>query len=306
MRIAYLIMTHENPHLLKRAIRVLSAGDDECGFFIHLDKKTPFGSFSSVTGPNVKFLQRIPVYWGEFSQVQGTLSLIRDAIHSRQGFEYLIFLQGNCFPLRTGGYIRRYLESNRGIECTNLLKVPAPGSPMSRINTIRYPRSKPVRRFTFRLLAKLGFARRNHQDHLRGLEPYSGEATWAFTREACQYILTFDEANPHVAQYFRTTFAPDETFFHTILGNSRFRDRIRRDLVYVDWSSTDGPGHPLFINEEHVGFFEGTNQVFRNDLYGPGELMFARKFNDRRLDIVGRVETMIEQKEGVRLHVADT
>jgi hypothetical protein len=307
MRIAYLIMVHENPQLLQRTIRTLSFGDEECGFFIHLDAKTTDGSFSSVSGQNVRFSEkRIPVYWGEFSQVQATLLLVRQAVESPTVYDYCVFIQGSCYPLRTGGYIRRYLEANRGLEYTNILKVPGPGSPISRFDTIRYPSSRPVRRFAFRVLSKIGLAQRDHRIYLGGLEPYSGEATWAFTREACQYVLNFNTANPQVEKYFQDMFAPDETFWHTILGNSKFRDRMRRDLVYVDWSlATDGSGHPELISHEHVASFEVQHQVSRSDMYGPGELLFARKFNDSRLDVVRRVEAMIERKERVRLSATD-
>jgi hypothetical protein len=301
MRIAYLIMTHENPLLLRRTISLLSCGDQECGFFIHLDRKTAGKAFSSVRGQNVWFSEkRIPVYWGEFSQVEAILSLIRQAIASPNGYDYCVLITGSCFPLRTGGYIRRFFEENRGQECMDILKVPGPGKPISRFDTIRYPSHKPIRRFIYRALAKIGLARRNHRKYLGGLEPYSGDGAWALTREACQYLLNFISVNPHVENFFRDTFASDEAFFQTILGNSPYRARMRRNLVYAIWP---GPvnGHPAVIGEEDVSAFEAQDQVCRNDIYGPGELLFARKFNDRRLDLVSRVEAMIEHKEGVRL-----
>jgi core-2/I-Branching enzyme len=301
MKMAYLIMTHENPQLLQRTIRTLSFGDEECAFFIHLDRKTPLKEFSAITGQNVWFCERrIPVYWGEFSQVEAILSLVRQAIESPSGYDYCILITGSCYPLRTGGYIRKFLEANPGSEYMEIVKVPGPGYPLSRFRTIRYPSNKPVLRFAFRVLAKIGLAQRDLKKYLGGLEPYSGEGAWALSREACQYVLGFMAANPHVEKYFRHTFAPDEVFFHTILGNSKFLDRIRRNLVYAVWP---GPanGHPAVISFEDVAMFEAQDQVSCDDLHGPGELLFARKLNDGRLDLVSRVDAMIERKEGVRL-----
>ena len=347
MRIAYLIMTHENPLLLQRMIRTLSFGDEECAFFIHLDRKTAFEGFSSVCGQNVWFSNnRIPVYWGEFSQVDAILSLVRKAIESPSGYDYCVLITGSCYPLRTGGYIRRFLEANQGLEYMDILMVPAPGKPLSRLNTIRYPSTKPIRRFVFRALARIGLAQRDHRKYLGGLEPYSGDGAWALTREACQYVIDFMAANPHLERYYRKTFAADEAFLQTILGNSKFRERMQRNFVYVDWSCRMN-GHPEMLCDEHVRLFEKRDRVDRerlaemfvqassphleemprdeinrlqqqerflrlapmsqqlgishSDTYRLGELLFARKFNDARLDVVSRIDAMIERKESVRL-----
>lgn len=301
MKIAYLIMAHENPQLLQRTIRTLSYGDSECAFFIHLDRKTPFEPFSSVCGQNVHFLEeRLPVYWGEVSQVEAILSLVREAMASPNRYDYCVLITGSCYPLRTGRYIASFLEMNRGVEYMDILKAPSPGKPIARFNTIRYPSTQPVRRFLFRALAKVGLAERNHRKYFGGLEAYSGDGAWALTRDACQYVLDFESANPHLQKYFQRTFAPDEAFVHTILGNSKFRNRIRRNLVYAIWPGPTN-GHPALITQEHVLRFEAQGQVSGNRMYGPGELVFARKFNDRNLDVVASVDAMIERKEGVRL-----
>jgi hypothetical protein len=307
MRIAYLIMTHENPQLLQKSIRTLSFGDTECAFFIHLDRKTRFEPFASLSGQNIQFIEpRIPVYWGEFSQVEATLSLVRHAIEDPLGYDYFALLTGSCYPLRTGGYIRKFLEANKDLEYMDIIKVPGPGKPMARFDTIRYPSSKPVRRLAFRALATIGLAWRDHRKYLGHLEPYAGEGTWALTRDACRYLLDVVSANLHLETYFRNTFASDEAFFHTILGNSKFLTRMRRNLVYAVWLGP-GPanGHPAVINHEHVAVFDAHDPVTRNDIHGSGELLFARKFSDGRLDVVQRVDLMIERKECVRLSNAN-
>jgi hypothetical protein len=302
MRIAYLVMTHENPSLLQRMIQTLSFGDGECGFFIHLDQKTPYEAFASVHGQNVCFCEkRIPVYWGEFSQVEAILALIRLALDSPNRYDYCFLITGSCYPLRTGGYIRKFIETNQGAEYMELVKVPGRGYPLTRFATIRYPRNKPILRFIYRFLAKIGLAQRDVRKHLGGLEPYSGEGAWVLSREACQYVLNFVGANPHVGKYFRCTFAPDEAFFHTILGNSQFRERMLPNLVYALWPNSAN-GHPAQISLEDVAMFEA-----QDGFEDPSkqELLFARKFNDRHLDVVRLVEAMIERKERIRLSLSD-
>jgi len=51
------------------------------------------------------------------------------------------------------------------------------------------------------------------------------------------------------------------------------------------------------ITSQHVAFFETQEKVCVNDLYSPGELLFARKFSDKDLDLLQRIDDMIDRKE---------
>ena len=297
MKIAYLILTHANPNLLKRLIGTLSS--ERSAFFVHVDLKADVREFSGVSGRNVFFSdQRMPVYWAEFTQVEATIRLMRQALDSSAGYDYFVFLQGSDYPLRCRSYIEEFLERNSDWEFISMVKMPAPGYPLSKINKLRFPSDKPIRRFASRALAKLGFAQRDYRRYLGGLEPYAGDACWALSRNACVYILEFAGCNPQVARYFRYTFSPDEMFFHTILGNSSLHPRARRSLLYRDWPI---PGaHPAVLNDAHVTFFEQQEKVLVKDQFGSGEALFARKFSDDRPDLLQRIDDMIERKEKSR------
>ena len=294
MKIAYLVIAHKNPLLLRRVIDALSSED--CAFLIHIDRKSRLEDFSGISGENVYFSkERIPVYWGEFSQVQAVVLLVRQALESPQSFDYFVLMQGSDYPLRSGTYIQNFLKENRGLEFMDLVKMPAPGKPLSRINTIRYPSNKPIRRFAARVLARLGLAQRDCGKYLNGLEPYSGSACWTLSRGACQYVLDFMDRNPQVEKFFENTPAADEAMFHTILGNSAFRSRIRKSLVYADWSA-DG-SHPEMIARQHIKRFDAQEKVWLNDVYGSGEALFARKFSDENLALLEQIDEMIVRKE---------
>lgn len=295
MKIAYLMLVHSNPLLQQRAIDMLSS--EGSGFFLHVDAKSDIRPFGGIRGENVRFVEpRIPVYWGEFSIVRATIGLLRTALESPQGYDYLVFMQGSDYPLHSGSYIKKFFAENCGSEFLSLVKMPAPGYPLSRLEAFRYPSTKPVSRFVTRALGKIGLARRDYRKYLVGLQAYGGDASWALSREACQYILKFLMENPQVEAYFQNTFsAPDEWFFHTILGNSSYQLRCRRTLCYRDYP--DNLSHPAIIGEEHVRFFGTQERVLVEDEWGSGEVLFARKFSDRNLDIVDRMDEMIRRKE---------
>lgn len=287
---------HRNPRLLRSAIDKLST--ENCAFFIHIDRKSDIREFSNIGGENIFFSEeRVPVYWGEFSQVEATMRLIRRALACNTIFDYFVFLQGSDYPLRSGRYINRFLEENRGGEFMSLVKMPAPGYPLSKINKLRYPSDKPVRRFVTRFLGKLGLAQRDYRRYLGGLEAYAGHAWWTLSRDAAEYIVEFAKSNQHVDEYFRNAFTSDEMFFHTILGNSPFRSRIRNSLVYVDTDWSIRGEHRHMIDDENMRFFEAQEKVWVADEWGPREILFARKFSDDRWDLVERVDEMIRRKE---------
>jgi hypothetical protein len=141
----------------------------------------------------------------------------------------------------------------------------------------------------------VGLGQRDHKKYLGNLEPYSGLTWWTLSREACQYVVEFWQAHPAVAEFFENTHAPEESFIHTILGNSPFKSRMRRTLLYEDWRSP--AAHPEMIGEKHLELFASQPEVSLQDLHGPGELLFARKFSDDDFQMVERVAALIEKKE---------
>jgi hypothetical protein len=108
-------------------------------------------------------------------------------------------------------------------------------------------------------------------------------------------MLEFITRTPRVTAYFKNVFAADESFFHTILGNSEFRSRMRRHLHYEDWPAASP--HPVTIDDRHLVLFEAKDRVYVTDPYGSGEVLFARKFSEHRKDLLGRMDQMIDRKD---------
>jgi hypothetical protein len=296
MKIAYLLFAYKNPKLIQATVDFLAGAD--AAFFVHIDAKADLRPFEGLRGANVVFTdRRIPVYWAEFSGVEATLLLIRQALAARQRPDYLVLLSGSEFPLRSRRYIHAYLEAHRGIEYITMQKMPAPGKPLDRLDTVRYPTTRPVRRFVFRALAKAGLGRRDHRKYLGSLEPYSGNTWWAISGAAGQYVVEYAQAHPELAKFFEYVHAPEETYIHTILGNSPFRSRVRRNLVYEDWSGPGGRARPEMLTARHVDLFESQTEVTLQDLHGPGELLFARKLSDDDFPLVKRIAAMTESKD---------
>jgi hypothetical protein len=140
----------------------------------------------------------------------------------------------------------------------------------------------------------MGLAQRDYRKYLGALDPYGGSQWWALTREACRYIIAFVQSNEGLSRFFRNTCCPDEMFFHTILGNSPFRSRVRRNFTYLHMPAGQ---RPSFLNSAHVQRIELLDRPWIDDEWGSGEALFARKFSDDNLKLLDRIDAMILRRE---------
>ena len=172
------------------------------------------------------------------------------------------------------------------------------GKPVTRLTTYRQrPGDIKIFREMRKLAVRFGTIPegRDYKTYLRNMAPYGGSTWWALTRGACEYLQNFTHREPKVVSFFKHTECPDESFFQTILGNSHYKARMRRNLTYTDWSG--GGAHPAYLTEKHLEFFKASSQITMSDHYGTGELLFARKFSDQAQDIAIKLDRFIKEKE---------
>lgn len=302
MRIAYLILAHDNPAQLGRLVAALSSR--AASFFIHIDRKSNLDDFVAITDERVHFVpQRVAVHWADFSQVEAALVLLQAALAAPQPADYLVLLSGTDHPLQSALYIERFFAARAGTEFMNIVAMPceALGKPLSRLTTYQprpgEPRSRLVKRVR-RLLVRSGLkaVERDYRPHLDGLAPYAGSQWWALSRPACEHVLHFVARQPGVVDFFRNTVCPDEVFFQTVLGNSPYRLRMQRNLTYTDWSARGSS--PAFLEERHLELFVPGAPIVFDSGYGEGEVLFARKFSDRAAPLVARLDALRDAADG--------
>ena len=81
---------------------------------------------------------------------------------------------------------------------------------------------------------------------------------------AVEYIVNFAKSNPKYVQFFRTTFAPEEAFFHTILANAteEQRGKIHTErLTYMQWDRPEG-SYPSPISIEEVDAMLESGKIY--------------------------------------------
>ena len=292
MPVAYLILAHNCPNHFARLKDALLE-QRGAQLFIHIDGKSDIGPFrEAAPEARASFIDdRFVVAWGDFSVVQATLALMSAAHHSQRDFSHFCLLSGTDYPIRSPDYISEFFHLNRDVEFMNLVGMPAEhlNKPLSRLTRFRLPAAvpRPLRKPAQRLLDRV--VKRDYQRHMPGMKPFAGSQWWALTAEACDYALAFASNHPSYVSFFRHVIVPDESFFQTIIGNSPFASRVRKNLTQTWWTS--GASSPSVLDREHVLSLRGTEPVIVGGPYGSGEAIFARKFPDDSAELVNLLKT---------------
>ena len=299
MRIAYIILAHNSPEQLVRLIFKLNT--DDVSFFIHIDKKTDKTIYSQIFNqlnklPNVFFVKRYNSYWGSFNLVKATLEAINLIGKTGLEFEYVIFLSGQDYLIKTNAYIKRFLQENQGKEFIEYFPLPDNQWKEGGLIRIEYwhiywndqyfciPEKRefksPIVSFLYSFLILPLVKKRKLPE---GFAIYGGSQFWCLTGECIKWINIFVKQNPKFVKRFNYTYCTDEIFFQTLILNSPFKDKVVNDnLKYIDWGGDINAYHPIILEKKD---FEKIRE---------SEKLFARKFaQSKDSDILDMIDKMI-------------
>lgn len=89
----------------------------------------------------------------------------------------------------------------------------------------------------------------------RKKEIYRGWAHFSLTQECVEYVVAFHDSHPKFNKYFSHVYASDESYFHTIVYNSRFRKHTVEDVIPEEKRSIQALcnltyfEYPLYVTE---------------------------------------------------------
>jgi hypothetical protein len=280
-RIAYLILAHDSPAQLARLVRVLSDGDS--AFYIHIDRKAERARFVDALWETdlvhvLEPAESLNIRWGGFRMVEATLRLVRRAFATAPEHSRFCLLSGTHFPIKPLDEVHRRL-----VEPIELMRV---DHRLTRSDRTKFGRR--VQRFYMMdcglpssLIGSGFFARRVPDD----LPIFQGSQWWALTRPCMAYVLEYVRRHPRFVRFFRHTQVPDEMFFHSIVMDSPFRDRVSHNYVrngpagmppeprdhgitFLDWPTSES-AHPKLLALDDIPALMSSRCVF------------ARKFDEQ-------------------------
>lgn len=234
MKIAHLILAHNEPTQLERLINRLSHPDAD--IYIHLDKKTPIAAFEYLKDhKNVCFIKsRVKIYWGAYNMVQATLNGFKEIISSGKNYQYLNLLSGQDYPLKSAAFIHQFLAQNQGIAFMNyMLFEPDWMEASSRIRLYHFNNWRMPGKYILQDLINKLFI---HRTIPNKLVPVGRSQWFTIPMECVSYSLQYWRSNAKLRRFIKLTWGPDEFIFQTILYNSTYQSKmVNNDLRYIDW-----------------------------------------------------------------------
>jgi hypothetical protein len=266
MKLAHLILAHNNPAQLERLVRRLAGMDTD--IFIQLDGKTDLHPFEYLTKiDHVYFIEnRVPVYWGTFSIVQATLNGFEEILDKDKGqrYSHINLLSAQDYPLRSPAQFKQFLAEHPDRTFIHALNIREDWTEaMDRVKKFNFGDYRFPGHYLLQYAANILFLRKKVPEQL---VPHGRSQWFTITPECARYVINYVNTHANVKRYFRMSFAPDEFFFQTILMNSPLKDKVVNDnLRYIDFSL--GGTHPKVLTVKDA------NQMISSEKY------FARKFN---------------------------
>ena len=253
IRIAYLVLAHKNPQAINKMISALN--DESVEFYIHIDKKSNI--IDDITKAENIFISdnRVDVKWGSIKQVEAMLALMNMVKNSGREYDYVWFISGQDYPIKSNEYIQNFFTQNFGYNFIEI--IPKDDERYKRYlkrNQTWYPTWGASPKFIMRVLRKLYNYMTGGMKHsiikrknILGVDWCFGSNWFAITHEAMNYVLNEVDNKPYL-KYFKNCISPDESVFQTIIGNSEYANTVKDYLAYVDWS--EGKKNPKILMSE--------------------------------------------------------
>jgi len=290
MKIAFIITAYNKPAQLIRLVNCLGHKAGHENIYVHIDKKADFSEADILTGTNklITIFKKYPVYWGGFNQLQAILSLIEKALE-KNDYDYVVLLSGQDLPVLPHDDIMNFFKKNSGLSFITSYKFPTNVWPsfkngFERVHWFWFmdyvQRFRGIQRF--HILSHYVFDKFNIiRPSAKGLEFYGGSDWWMLPGEIAGHCLEQFQSSNKIRDCFKYSFIPTEMFFHTVIGNSPYRNSVtNHNYRFIPWSPGH-QGHPDNITIRH-----------KNDIKNSG-CLFARKFD---LEIDPEIFTYFENK----------
>lgn len=238
-RIAYIYLCHNNPELLGRVANALKYGED--AIFVHVDNKVDIEPFlmHAKEHSNVFFnMNRINNYWGGFHSIIATMETIRMAL-KHGAYTRFIVMQGQDYPLFSPKEIHDFFRNNDAEYCqAKDITVSTDKHDYMKwagywyLDCAKYSIPRifhfAISRFNFLGIKyrKGIFTYGNEAWHV-----YKGWAQVALTRNCVEHILSIYDNCSEYNRFMKHRFPPDEIYIHTIIHNSKYKDKVAKEII---------------------------------------------------------------------------
>jgi hypothetical protein len=245
----FLIQAHKDLGQLNALVEQLR--DDDFLVYVNLDRKCALDP--AAVHPSARLVRdRVDVHWGTFSQVQAVLNSLAQIVAEVPGFDKVVFLSAQDFPLLSNARLKEALARHAQHELLDTVAIGnAPGQWAAGFRYQYFHRDDAPRlvRWACRIANRAMRATGVNRRLPGGMRPYGGSSWWALSRACVRDILARVAREPGLVRFFRRCACPDEMFFQTLVMNSPFAPRVLgQNFRYVQWPE-HGARNPKVLDE---------------------------------------------------------
>ena len=267
IKIAYLIQCHKDFGSVKRLAERLKTENSDV--YVHVDgknvrEKTASLYDSAFAVPDEK---RVNVYWGDYSIVLASLSLIDAVICSGRKYDYIWLISGQDYPIKTTEYTERFLDENKGKAFIDTIPPDSERHKLySKRNDVPHPGLLIGKSFASRAARKVYYfltgGRKRTFAVFRRKSPVEyrfGSAWWCLPYSDVIKIKEYYDGNrAELDRFFSRSVCPDECFFQSLFHKVSDSETAA-SLTYIDWSG--GKSSPKTLTSEDVGRLIGSDKL---------------------------------------------
>ncbi|MEE1022827.1 MAG: beta-1,6-N-acetylglucosaminyltransferase [Muribaculaceae bacterium] len=273
-------MAHNNFQVLQKLLEALDSENHD--IFVHIDKKVKQLPHLRTQKSNLIILnRRIDVRWGHVSQVLAEYELFKSA-KANDAYSFYILLSGTHYPLLTSQNLYNYIEGYRGTSILTPLN-------FDRDEIIRkteykhcFFKSSSSKSKIIRVISNLlwRFA-------LRLQCPKVNDSKVSAITKCSQWIVACDydldvilKHESEMVKTFKYSLCPDELFIPYIFNNSNINPIYCRDFLFQEFSCAS----PVDLTHKDFSAIVESKSIF------------ARKFTDKNIDLIFKIEKYNEDK----------
>jgi hypothetical protein len=224
MRLAHLILVHNNPAQLERLLKKMVYSNSDV--YIHIDRKADQTQFEYLLSlPNVFFIKnRKSVGWGNYSMVDATLVSMQEILDSQKIYTHVNLMSGQDYLLKRIEEIEAFYFANPDKSFISYLSINTEWTD-AKNRLVKYNLGDlniPLK-IVAQILVNVVMPDRKIPENM---EPY-GRSQWITITPTCiKYVIETLKEKPEVFNFFKWTWAVDEIIFQTLLMNSPFKETI--------------------------------------------------------------------------------
>lgn len=276
MKQAIIILAHNDISLL---IHLVEYFRHDCDVFIHIDKK------ADVNVNDMKILKSLPqvkaiyrkyaVRWGGFSILKAQTFMLGEAYKMSNASTFHV-ISGHDYPIKPLDRFLKFFSDNNGFNYIAFRRVGVVGTDFDSYYRYQYffPYDYSDNRESLPRKTSKWVTLQRELGVNRGIPTqfdriYCGSQWFSITRCTVWTILEYTDRHPSFYKRLRFTFAPEETYFLTVILNlCNPKSIINKNYRFIRWHNENG-NSPANLAKEHFHLLAETEDFFARKVCYP-------------------------------------